>query len=260
MEMRHPLLVFGTLLFVASSASDAGASVLYRLEPRSTFQQGCFPPCMCPLMESAPLEGTFELALVSIGDVFDFYAVEDVRWLAPSPSVDHTARGSGSYKVSTIVGQNEMSLELSVDQNTPAHYGSDTVPVGAEFPEIDVTISRNGGFCIDTVMEVRARPTPRLRVDREFVTWDSGLEVVGYDVVRGNLSVLRATGGRFDLAIDACVADDLHDHAIEFPAMPRAGEGFFILARAGKSTYDTGLSSQARSRDPGIAASPASCP
>lgn len=261
MAGRRPVLVIGSvLLLVLMTVGEAGAAVLYRLDQRGTFQQGCFPPCMCPLMESTSLEGSFELALVSVGDVFDFYSVEAVRWLAPGPSLDHSVRGSGSYKVSTIIGENEMSLDLAVDQNTPEHYTSDTVPLHAVFPEIDVAISKNGGVCIDTVMEVVARPTPRLFLDARGASWDSGLEVPGYDLVRGSLSVLRATRGRFDLAIDACLADDLHEHTLELRANPAAGDGFFLLARAGGSTYDTGLASQVRSRDPGIAASPFSCP
>src|SRR5262245_11844363 len=261
--MRHDSLLaaitaFFSLTFLTST--EASATVLYRLERTSTFQQGCFPPCECPLLETATLQGSFEFALITVGDVFDFYEVKDVRWIAEGPAGDHGIRGSGYYKMSTITGENQMWLDLAVDQNAPELYSNGEVPMAALFPEIDVTISKNGGVCFDTVMGVRARPTPRLAVEPSSVSWDSGLEIVGYDVVKGSLSVLRATDGAFDLATDACLADDVQDNRIQFDVNPDAGDGFFMLARVGESTYDTGLPGQVRSRDPGIASSPASCP
>src|SRR5580765_2556512 len=75
---------------------------LYRLERTSTFQRGCFPPCMCPALETVPIIGTFRLNLITVGDVFDFYEVTGVRFkYQPSNGQVVEVTGSGTYAVST---------------------------------------------------------------------------------------------------------------------------------------------------------------
>ena len=50
------LLLLGV---VASSApASAQTGTLYRLNQDSAFQQGCFPPCLCPIMIAVPVEGS----------------------------------------------------------------------------------------------------------------------------------------------------------------------------------------------------------
>ena len=260
MPYLRPVRCVALLVSILVTATVSQAAVLYVLQDRSTFQDGCFAPCLCPVLETDRLSGNFELGLITVGDVFDLYAVDRVQWRADGPTVDRRITGNGTYRLSTIIGQQDMTLDLTIDQNLPEHFTSGTVPTTVAFPEIDVTISKNGVFCWDTVMDVLGQPTPRLSVETSSLIWDSGLEVVGYDVVAGNLRVLRATRGDFSVATDACLADDLHDHTIPFSASPDPGEAFFVVVRAGKSTYDSGAPSQIRSRDPGIAASPDSCP
>ena len=160
---RLRFLAFASSILAASTVSHA--TVRYVLQNRGTFQEGCFAPCLCPVMETGSLDGTFELGLVTVGDVFDAYSVEDVRWLAEVPLNERSIAGDGTYKVSTVTDQNEMSADLTIDQNVPEHFTSGTVPTHAVFPEIDVTISKNGIYCRDTVMDVRARPTPRLAME-----------------------------------------------------------------------------------------------
>lgn len=260
MPHLRPLRFAALTVFAMLVSSTAPAAVRYVLQPPATFQQGCFAPCMCPVMETDGLFGSFQLQLLSVGDVYDFYAVNDVHWLALGPSVSHAIAGSGTYKVSAIAGQNEMDLDLAVDQNVTQHFSSGTVATQAPFPEIDVTISINGIYCHDTVMRVRARPMPWLAVAPAALSWDSGLEAGGYDVVTGDLSVLRATGGNFAMATGACLGDGVHDQTLSYAGGPGAGQAMFVLVRARASTYDTDAASQVRSRDPGISGSPLSCP
>ncbi len=238
--------------------SQSGAAVLYVLKSDSTFQEGCFPPCECPVMETVPLSGTFELGPSPVGAA-GFYSVDRILWLAHGASSDRVITGSGAYQISPISNQNELTADLSINQNAAEHYDSGSVPPGAVFPEINVTISKHGMYCFDTAMTVIARPTPRLLVDRTDIMWDSGLETVGYDVVRGSLSTLRSTKGDFSRAIDGCLGNDVHADSLAFSNGPATVDSF-VLVRAGKSTYDTGASSQVRSRDAGIAASPFTCP
>lgn len=236
------------------------ATVPYVVVDGSAYQEGCFAPCECPVLIQAPLSGTFQLDLIGPGNVFDFYSVSDVGWFASNGALARRITGGGTYKVGELTTQQDLELDLSVNQNMPEHFGSGTVDTTVRFPDIAVTISKHGGVCQDTVMGLRARPTPRLVVGHESLQWDTGLEIPGYDVVSGKLRALRQSGGDFSLAISGCVANDVHDHTLPFLEVPPPGDGFFVLVRAAGSTYDSFAPSQARSRDPGIAASPAACP
>src|SRR6266478_346281 len=64
-----------------STAASAQTSTLYRLNKDSTFQQGCFPPCLCPIMIAVPVKGTFVLTPTGFDGLFDAYTVTDVNWL-----------------------------------------------------------------------------------------------------------------------------------------------------------------------------------
>ncbi len=95
-----------------------------------------------------------------------------------------------------------------------------------------------------------------------------------FDLVRGDLTALRESGGDFTPALDAippaepaCLADDTTALSLVDPYPdPPAGEGHFALLRAvttgcpAHGTYDDGSPSLAGSRDPGIAASTRCCP
>lgn len=260
--MRRLRVLFCLAAFVSAACfvTLASAAVPYILVQGSTYQEGCFAPCVCPVLISAPLFGTFRVDPLPPSDVFDSYAVDDVRWFAVSDAVTRKITGSGTYKISEAADEQDMSLDLTIDQNPPATFTSGMVPITVRFPDVTTTISMNGGVCHDTVMHLEARPTPRVDVERDLLVWDSGLETPGYDVVVGKLRVLRESGGDFSMAISECLANDLHDHTTPFLESPPPNEGLFVLVRAGESTYDTGAPSQVRSRDPGIAASPNACP
>ena len=76
----------------------------------------------------------------------------------------------------------------------------------------------------------------------------------------GKLRALRESGAISRLRSPRCVANDVHDHTVPFLEALPSDDGLFILVRAAGSTYDSFAPSQVRSRDPGIAASPAACP
>jgi N-acetylneuraminic acid mutarotase len=94
------------------------------------------------------------------------------------------------------------------------------------------------------------------------VAWSSVVGGGGYDVVRGNLLTLNATGGDFAAAVDACLADDTDLTSMEEPDDPQAGEAVFYLVRtaACARTWNSGGPAQQGDRDPEIAASLAACP
>ena len=234
--------------------SYAPGARLYRLERASTFQRGCFAPCLCPVLETAPLAGTFRLTLASVGDVFDFYEVSRVAWKAQRSNADAIPiTGSGHYKVSEIAGLQQMSLTLGVDQNVPERFDSGEVPIPVRFPRIDLSISIHGGYCHDTVMELHARPAMRLDTDRNRLSWvEEPDEAAPWDVVYGDLGTLRASGGDFAAAATGCVVRDYWDTTLAWSADPAPGEGVWYLGRPGDGTYADGEPEQVGNPDAAI--------
>lgn len=263
-RFRHAA-VAAVLLTLATGLCTAQVldhPTLYRLERGSTFQRGCFPPCKCPVMEAVPITGTFRLELVTVGDVFDFYEVTAVRWKVRRNSGDLLITGSGTYKVSTIADLQEMNLTLVVGAEQPTVYQSDSVPGGASFPRIALPISINGGYCFDTVIDLRARPASRLRVYSSGIGWDPETEVADarYDVVQGDLQTLLETGGAFDVATWACLANRVSATWLPFGASPESGRGYWFLERSDGGSYADADAAQVGSPDEQIAASVGACP
>jgi hypothetical protein len=94
--------------------------------------------------------------------------------------------------------------------------------------------------------------------------WNPLSDATGYDVVQGDLGILRGTGGDFRLAIQACLANDRTDTALVLSGSPTVGSAFLYLVRGtncgGGGTYDSGSSAQVGSRDGEIGASTHRCP
>jgi len=97
------------------------------------------------------------------------------------------------------------------------------------------------------------------------LAWSVLLDASWYDVVRGTLSTLRASGGDFKVATANCVVAKTvaTSHTLAEPDPP-VGDGHWFLVRGsncrGHGSYDTGASTQIGARDAEIAASAADCP
>jgi hypothetical protein len=102
--------------------------------------------------------------------------------------------------------------------------------------------------------------------------WTDG-GATAYDLIRGDLSTLRSSGGDFQAAVDAvpaaeggCLVNNTTSLSLDDPYPdPAVGEGFFTLIRpatlqcpAQHGTVDDG--SQVQDRDPGIESASLSCP
>jgi hypothetical protein len=136
----------------------AGAALTYRLGPGSNYQEGCFDPCLCPIMMRGDVSGTFVATPVRVPDErFLDFAIRDVRWFVRGP-VPLRVVGSGTYRIDRAGSEQRLELDLQVGDDPVEHYDSGLVPVHARFPEIAVTISVHGMFCWDTVFELTARP------------------------------------------------------------------------------------------------------
>lgn len=83
-----------------------------------------------------------------------------------------------------------------------------------------------------------------------------------YDVVRGDLDALRATGGSFQAATKLCLSSKGTATSVVDASTPPPGTVWFFLVRGsnckGHGTYDG--ATQVAPRDPGITASGADCP
>jgi hypothetical protein len=103
-----------------------------------------------------------------------------------------------------------------------------------------------------------------LEVHRHGLAWSARYGAYAYDLVRGDLTSLRAASGDFGQAVIDCLADDHSDLVVTHTEDPEAGEGHWFLLRGVSQvlnlTYDTRQPGQVAPRDARIAAAPESCP
>lgn len=246
----------------SAAQDDLSRPILYKLDRDSTMERGCFPPCLCPVLESAPLRGTFRLVPTGNNGLFDLYDVLDVRWKTSLGGQDVAITGSGTYAIGgEFALEHHLTLDLALGSDPPEHFdsGGRLVPP-TPFPRIDISVSIHGEFCFDTVIDLHARPARRLHVDRDSAWWEPEPEPVLYDVMRGSLGALRTTGGAFDQATEACLADNTDLQSVTLIGDPPPEGGFWFLVCVEGDTCDSGDPTQVASRDPGIRASPLCCP
>ena len=95
------------------------------------------------------------------------------------------------------------------------------------------------------------------------LSWTPLVAATAYDVVRGDLALLRSSSGDFTPSTIGCAGNDVTGTSLTFPDDPGSG-GHWYLVRAvncrGVGSYDSGASSQSGSRDAEIAASASPCP
>jgi hypothetical protein len=122
------------------------------------------------------------------------------------------------------------------------------------------------GRRVDVVIEVaEIRPTVTLQ-NPGFISWPYQGPAITYDVIRGKLSSLRATGGNFtDPSIGlTCIKDNFANVTAADGANPPTADGFFYLMRESRSlSYEESpfwaTRSQSGQRTTEINAAPNSC-
>ncbi|HKQ61094.1 MAG TPA: hypothetical protein VJS92_07370 [Candidatus Polarisedimenticolaceae bacterium] len=229
-------------------------SVLYLVGASSSIRRGCFPPCDCPRVEHA-LHGTFALSLASDEPSFRLYAISAARW-STTPAAEFLLR-SGSYRLEDEPPAARLTLDVVLD-GMPAEQLTGEQPWrDATSPAIDVELSAHGGVCLDTVLELHARPAIFLEVERGGFSWNALPRAAGYDVVLGDLLALRRSGS-FAQAKVSCLARHLTKTVLDYADEPAPASGFWLLVR--DSSFDLDDAAQGGSRDAGIAAALAACP
>jgi Kazal-type serine protease inhibitor domain len=154
-------------IFAGQSASadplGAGTGTLYRLAETSSFQEGCFQPCMCPISDTSPARGTMLLAYEGNVNGIETYAVREVNFSISTAGVSTAITGQGVYRIGSpnpmTVIEHRLELDLVVGDDEVAHYDSGWV-AKSTMDSIATTISVNGMYCWDRVLELDARPLP----------------------------------------------------------------------------------------------------
>ena len=163
MKRRLPLLLVSVLLLVGAGPRGCPwHAAIFALQPESSFTQGCFAPCMCPILIGEPVVG--ELWLIEIprnpAAPFREFSVAFVDWRTKLGGEEVSITGSGHYRVGgEFALTQQLELDLRIGRGPVQHFDSGVVAGGGEFPnKLDVRISVNGEFCFDTVIDVVAAP------------------------------------------------------------------------------------------------------
>lgn len=156
-------LAIGTLLLLlprhALSEPDLKAGT-YILDG-ARFEQGCYDPCECPILQRDDLEGSLVLGRPEVVDAFLVFPVTDVSWRVKDPN-GFTVHGSGTYRIGLgITTQHEMVLDLAIDDGPAERYSSGLVATSQAFTSIDIAVARNGFYCYDTAFFIKAVPSDR---------------------------------------------------------------------------------------------------
>jgi hypothetical protein len=265
-----------TLAFIfAASIAPAGAQstgtspfpIPYVLLPDSRYEEGCFAPCMCPILLQDGTKGGFTLSFSGFQPPFIVYDVQDINWTVPVLGKNFT--GSGRYLIGWKgTAQQQLQATLSENGAPPEKFDSGLVPLTAPFPFIDIAVSLHGFYCYDKAFYLRSTParpvTLSLRVDPSDLFWDLFPDSPGFDAVFGSVSVLRGTGGDFTAATSGCLGSNVAASPVGGAPDPPLGEAFWYLVRAhggvAGTTYDAGDPGKDGTCDAEIDAAPAACP
>ncbi|HZN04772.1 MAG TPA: NosD domain-containing protein, partial [Candidatus Polarisedimenticolia bacterium] len=106
-------------------------------------------------------------------------------------------------------------------------------------------------------------PAPMLLVGYSGLEWTVSEGATGYDVIRGDVRLLRDAADGFTSAVRVCLADDQVASQLSYQGIPKPGEAFFFLVRANAGdtvgTFDSGGTGQSAPRDAAIDAATKSC-
>jgi hypothetical protein len=121
------------------------------------------------------------------------------------------------------------------------------------------------GIVDNVANPVGGPPLSVARVGTDFLlSWAPIAGATAYDVVRGDLFLLRTSAGDFTAAMDGCVSNDRSGTSVQFFDDVTPGGGSWYLVRGvncgGGGTYNSDSASQIGNRDPEIAAAPETCP
>jgi hypothetical protein len=164
---------------------------------------------------------------------------------------------------SYLISDGEWQLE-TVDLSPVADYRSEVYLRWVMGPS-DETVTYPGWNIDDIeITGVDAPPTIELTVDKELISWSSMAGATGYDLLRGDLALLRSSGGDFTQATTDCLVNDESGNSLPYSDDPDPGEAHWFLVRGDSGaqvrTWESFFMSQVGLRDDEIAAAAINCP
>jgi len=153
------LLAAAAVPVAAQTSPDAGAlhGGLYRLSTETSFEEGCFAPCLCPIRIASGVLGTFRMTEAAPDPLFQIFDVTEVNWIVPG--TEDRVTGSGTYRIGgEFARMHQLRLDLKIGDREVQHFDSGLLQGGAEFPAIVISIAVNGMICFDTVFNLKAKP------------------------------------------------------------------------------------------------------
>lgn len=174
------------------------AAQIYVLDDQTLFQRGCFPPCMCPIMEARSIRGTFELTKRGCDDgLFECYTVSHVNWDVHLGGETVHVTGQGVYRLGGEVAvEQQLDLDLRIGDEEPQHFSSGIIAGGSSFPRIDIAISIHNFYCFDTGITIAAAPAP----EDQILTYQARGSYEGdYQEACGSPAVAQPLVGSFKL-------------------------------------------------------------
>lgn len=150
--------------------SATSAATPYTLDPESGYLEGCFDPCLCPVMFNLTLGGSFLAEAQSSGDGHLLVTLTDISWTFQMNEETVNVHGSGLLDLWT--DRQRLELDLTLDGGPVRHFDSGEIAQTVSWPAIDAAAAENGFFCYDYGFQVKASPGA---VAQDPVTW-SGLK------------------------------------------------------------------------------------
>lgn len=158
------MVCFDTVVHIVARVVPAAEILPYALKS-STYEEGCFAPCDCPLHQF-PLSGTLRLVPLpnAATPIHQEWAVVDINWQTVTTTPPgRTFTGFGNYAITQVgpTANQRMQLDISeISSGTaaPTRFDSGTVAGGTQFPNIDINLSVHGFYCLDRAFLLHCRP------------------------------------------------------------------------------------------------------
>ncbi len=156
---------YNQIIRVAANPAPKKDVTRYNLRS-SSYQEGCFPPCLCPLGAPSKLVGSFDLVLLKHLGTVSEYSITNIRWQIANPILSTSAKqslltGTGDYTLiqgfAGPIHEMDLCLDLNGVELDAFHSGLvNTLPTKG----IQIQLTQNDFFCFDRVINLKANPAP----------------------------------------------------------------------------------------------------
>jgi hypothetical protein len=139
----------------------------------SSYAEGCFGPCDCPVIDW-PVSGRFGLLKLASGNTGTDFAVLAFDGFVRQPDATTSSdgwpvTGDGLYHLGTSPQLERMRLALIENGVGPVRFDSGTVPGDGNSRRITIDLAENGFACFDRVYSIDARRRSSTFMDTQVV-------------------------------------------------------------------------------------------